>query len=68
VNYYHTSNNANKTNCLSGIPGIGAQDPIEKEATLKEYQKRLLKSIEKRTMKQSGYNQFPLSGMDHNSI
>ena len=49
------------------MPGIGAQDPIEKEATIKEYQKRLLKSIEKRTMK-NNYNQFPLSGMEPNSI
>lgn len=48
MNYYSTANNATNTSCLAGNGGYEKSD---KESSLKEYQKRLLKSIEKRTMK-----------------
>lgn len=56
VNYYNTAQNVTNTNCLSGPSGnSGEPGRLDKESNMKEYQRRLLKSIEKRTSRMSDY-------------
>jgi hypothetical protein len=52
VNYYHSSQNVNNSTSLTGQQQPAARyDRFEKEANLREYQRRLLRSIEKRSNK-----------------
>jgi hypothetical protein len=50
-----------------GLNEINGREDADKEAKMKEYQKRLLKSVEKRTNKQSS-NQFGYSSIEPTNI